>query len=306
MTQPLVSIIIPVFNGAEYIKAAIESALDQTYPNVEIIVVNDGSNDDGATDTICRSYGNKIKYLPKSNGGVSSALNYGIENMHGEYFSWLSHDDLYECDKITESIKILSQAGCQEKTIAICGTQYIDSEGKPLSIIAHSMPKEVTGLELFKICFLRKKSLNGSALLIHKSAFKECGLFSDLRFAQDMELWGRMMIAGYSFVSTPYKGSKIRIHYQQATNRLRDVYFEERPKFLKLLFDFTNEVSEHKASYRKILLKACYSTHPRPNSLINEIESTIKINLFEKAYYTMWGISTQLLKNIYHKYKAKK
>ena len=76
--HPKVSIIIPVYNGANYLRDAINSALNQTYKNIEIIVVNDGSNDNGRTDEIALSYGNKIKYIKKKNGGVASALNVGI------------------------------------------------------------------------------------------------------------------------------------------------------------------------------------------------------------------------------------
>ena len=79
--HPLVSIIIPVYNGANYMREAIDSALAQTYRNIEIIVVNDGSNDNGETERIALSYGDKIKYFHKENGGVSSALNLGIQNM---------------------------------------------------------------------------------------------------------------------------------------------------------------------------------------------------------------------------------
>ena len=73
---------------------------EKTLEEIEIIVVNDGSNDDGATWKIAHSYGNKIRYFEKENGGVSTALNLGIENMRGEYFSWLSHDDLYYPNKM--------------------------------------------------------------------------------------------------------------------------------------------------------------------------------------------------------------
>ena len=93
-----VSIIIPVYNGEKYIAQSIESALNQTYKNIEVIVVNDGSSDN--TEKIVLEYGDKIKYIRKENGGVASALNVGIKNMTGDFFSWLSHDDLYYPNKI--------------------------------------------------------------------------------------------------------------------------------------------------------------------------------------------------------------
>ena len=100
MDFPLISIVIPVYNGSNYLAEAIDSALAQTYPNFEIIVVNDGSNDDGATAAVARRYGDKIRYYEKENGGSSSAINYGISKMYGEWFSWLSHDDLYMPQKL--------------------------------------------------------------------------------------------------------------------------------------------------------------------------------------------------------------
>ena len=92
MNNPKVSIIIPCYNGEKYLKNAIDSALSQSYENIEVIVVNDGSEDD--TEKIALEYGKKIRYFKKKNGGVSSALNLGIKEMEGEYFSWLSHDEL--------------------------------------------------------------------------------------------------------------------------------------------------------------------------------------------------------------------
>ena len=103
--QPLVSIVIPVYNGSNYMREAIDSALAQTYERVEVIVVNDGSTDD--TEQIALSYGERIRYFRKENGGVSSALNLGIKEMKGEYFSWLSHDDVYTPDKIEVQIDAL-------------------------------------------------------------------------------------------------------------------------------------------------------------------------------------------------------
>jgi len=120
--NPLVSIVIPVYNGSNFLKEAIQSALSQTYNNIEIIVVNDGSNDNNKTEQIALSFKNKIRYLKKNNGGVSSALNLGIRKMNGDFFSWLSHDDLYEKDKIQNQIEYfldnpkLNVIGCNFKT----------------------------------------------------------------------------------------------------------------------------------------------------------------------------------------------
>lgn len=105
--NPLVSIIIPVYNGANYVAEAIESALNQTYKNIEIIVVNDGSTDE--TEKIVKKYGDKVRYFSKENGGTSTALNVGIKNMKGDYFSWLSHDDMYYPNKIKIQIEELKK-----------------------------------------------------------------------------------------------------------------------------------------------------------------------------------------------------
>lgn len=82
--KDLVSIVIPVYNGSNFVREAIDSALNQTYDKVEVIVVNDGSNDGGRTDKILRSYGDKITYINKENGGVSTALNVGIKQAKGK------------------------------------------------------------------------------------------------------------------------------------------------------------------------------------------------------------------------------
>ena len=105
--HPLVSIVIPVYNGSNYMREAIDSALNQSYDNIEVIVVNDGSTDNGATEAIALEYGDRIRYIAKENGGVATALNEGIKAMKGDYFSWLSHDDWISSEKIKNLINSL-------------------------------------------------------------------------------------------------------------------------------------------------------------------------------------------------------
>ena len=125
--MPKVSIVIPVYNGADYLADAIDSALAQDYDNKEIIVVNDGSTDDGATEAIVSDYGTKLRYFFKPNGHVASALNYAIERMTGEYFSWLSHDDLYFPNKV--SAQVAQLAGEPTNTIIYSDFEVLDVAG---------------------------------------------------------------------------------------------------------------------------------------------------------------------------------
>lgn len=127
--SPKVSIIIPVYNGADYLEKAIDSALNQSYTNLEVIVVNDGSNDDGKTAEIAKSYGKRIVYIEKENGGVSSALNCGIAKMTGDYFSWLSHDDEYWKEKIERQVAILRK-NKNKKMLTLCDTEFIDEKSR--------------------------------------------------------------------------------------------------------------------------------------------------------------------------------
>ena len=101
---PKVSIVIPIFNGEKYLDECIKSALNQIYSNIEIIAVDDGSTDNSLK--ILKKYSNRIKIIQKQNGGTASALNLGIKQMSGEWFKWLSQDDILYPNAIDELIKI--------------------------------------------------------------------------------------------------------------------------------------------------------------------------------------------------------
>ena len=188
--NPLVSIVIPVYNDANYLREAIDSALAQTYKNIEILVVNDGSNDNGKTKKVALSYGNKIRYFEKENGGISTALNLGINNMAGDYFSWLSHDDLYLPGKIKTEINYLINNNLVNKKVILFADSYlIDKNSK---IIAKEINDHEMLIEKPEYALLRG-AVNGITLLMPKEAFKEHGLFDEnLQCTQDYMLWHKM------------------------------------------------------------------------------------------------------------------
>lgn len=187
MKSSLVSIIIPVYNGSNYLREAIDSAIAQTYKNIEVIVVNDGSTDNGKTDKIAKSYGNKISYYRKKNGGVATALNFGIRKMKGEWFSWLSHDDIYEPFKIKKLVKYISDH--PKAKILYTDYELVNERGMHLYNISVK-PKNFNNMQLRLI---DSYPLNGCAMLIKKDCFAKVGNFDEsLQTTQDYDLWYRL------------------------------------------------------------------------------------------------------------------
>ena len=100
MSNQLISVIAPVYNGENYLSQSIESVLKQTYKNIEIIVVDDGSTD--KTADLVKTYLNQpnIRYIYQKNGGHGSALNTGVSSATGEFLSFIDHDDLWDHRKL--------------------------------------------------------------------------------------------------------------------------------------------------------------------------------------------------------------
>ena len=229
--NPMVSIIIPVYNGANYLMEAIDSALAQTYKNIEIIVVNDGSNDDGATEKIAKSYGEKIRYFSKENGGVSSALNYGIQQMRGEWFSWLSHDDLYTPQKVEHSIKALNRCDLREikKVVVYTDGILVRSDGSKIKNFKRYFKEQRTYQgEEAAYAIACNGVLCGCCLLIHKTAFDKIGLFDEsLRYSQDALMWYSLFLNGYDVHYSQNKDVFGRVHKLQVTNTRRELFLND-------------------------------------------------------------------------------
>ena len=190
--RPRVSIVIPVYNGADYLAEAVDSALAQTYPDCEVIVVNDGSSDGGATRQVAQSYGGRIRYFEKANGGVATALNLGIERMTGDYFSWLSHDDVFLPDKVEAQLAVCARAESPETTVVYSGYDLMDGQGRPVGPCGFEslLPVSRTSDPLY--VFLHG-GLHACAMLIPKRLFDRFGTFDvNLRTTQDSDFWLRL------------------------------------------------------------------------------------------------------------------
>ncbi len=244
--EPLVTILIPVYNGEKFVRDAIDSALAQTYKNIEILVINDGSTD--ATESVLASYSDKIRYITKENGGVSTALNMGIANMRGEWLSWLSHDDRYLPDKVQHQVDRLNELQKDEsldihKIILYCDNERIDVNGNFISRKRHTVSEDETIVDSM-LNNIRNYNICGCAVLIPKAAFDVVGGFKvEIPTVSDADMWYRMMFAGYRFVhmrevlvqSRQHQGQVSKRKQEQCDREQNAVHVEIATKMLEIL-----------------------------------------------------------------------
>jgi len=188
--MPKVSVIIPTYNRAEIVTEAIDSVLQQTYNNIEIIVVDDGSSDHTG-EVLTARYGNKIIYLPQQHKGVP-ARNAGISISSGNYIAFLDSDDLWMPDKLEKQVNLLETLP-EKVGMIFCGVYVQEISGSIVSTFYH--PYMHKG-NILKNLVLSEGMASPSRVLIRKMCIERVGLFNEsLRRSSDTELW--MRIARY-------------------------------------------------------------------------------------------------------------
>lgn len=311
VSDPLVSIIIPVYNGSNYMRQAIDSALSQIYRNIEVIVVNDGSNDNNATEDIALSYGDKIRYFSKQNGGVSSALNFGISKMRGKYFSWLSHDDMYCPQKIEHQIEALRKYDFSDAVVALCDSGIMDAQSK---IIGASKPRFNDGFVSWQEALydvLINGAYNGCAFLIPKKVFEDVGTFDEsLRYLQDTKMWKMIFSSRINMVYTYDRDVINRVHQMQLTQTGSSLFFKE--SFLECDMVLPVIVSLSSKEHNFVLAYAKRWAHYGNRALVNRckvsakgiIDFTIYDN-FSLLCLTLYGLLRPTIRKIYYRHFRK-
>lgn len=238
MSDIEVSIIIPVYNGSNYLREAIDSALAQTYPYCEVLVINDGSTDNGETEHIALSYGKRIRYFKKENGGVATALNLGIQEMRGKFFSWLSHDDVYLPHKIAaqiEAVSALPEDRRKQGIFMFAAYKTINGKGKPL----YEYYPDAALIRRAPFYAVFKHMINGCTTLISRSLLLEAGCFRNLPTTQDYELWFRLIRLARP-IYLPEVVLLSRLHAEQGF-RTRKAREEAAETFTELMRELTEE-----------------------------------------------------------------
>ena len=194
MQCPKVSVVIPAYNHERYVGQAVQSVLGQTFPDFELIIINDGSTDH-TEEEILKFNDDRIRYYSQPNRGLSATLNRGIDMAQGEYFSFLPSDDLIFPEKIEAQLKEF-QTGGPELGLVFSRQTVVDAKGNEITddpIIGWFDVSYRTKEEIFPALFERN-FLAAPTFMGRKACFEKVGFFDEsLQYCQDYDMWLRML-----------------------------------------------------------------------------------------------------------------
>ncbi|MFX0134040.1 MAG: glycosyltransferase family 2 protein [Candidatus Hodarchaeota archaeon] len=188
----MVSVIIPTYNHAKYVCRAIDSVLEQTYTNFEIIIVDDGSTDN--TRDVLEPYMNKIKYIYQENKGLAASRNTGIRASKGQYLQFLDADDIILPKGLDIQVKILET----HPDVDVVAGRYrtVDTAGRFLSNQRRFPNKIITFKDLV---VTNRFAVN--ALLLRRKCFTSAGFFDEhLKSCEDWDMWLRIAAQNHRFL----------------------------------------------------------------------------------------------------------
>jgi glycosyltransferase involved in cell wall biosynthesis len=209
----LISVIIPVYNSQNTIKDTIESVLNQSFTDFELIIINDGSPD-ASLDVIGQVKDERIRVFSYPHAGANASRNRGVDRAKGDYISFLDADDLWTPDKLECQLKALQDN--PEAAVAYSWTNCIDESGNFLRRGSYCSFSGEVYAQLLLIDFLE----NGSNPLIRREALTTVGKFDQsLTHAEDWDMWLRLA-ASYPFVAVPSPQILYRVSADSASNNL--------------------------------------------------------------------------------------
>ena len=183
MSTPTVSVVIPAYNADAYIAETIQSALDQTYRDLEVIVVDDGSSD----ETMARvsAFGERVRLHQQRNGGVARARNTGVSLARGEWIAFLDADDLWLPTKIERQLAMAASA------MTFTDRYNIGDRGELPEV--QSVCQPMAGGDIFEALLRRGNFITTTSVLIRRALFNELGGFSvTFNGTEDWDLWLRV------------------------------------------------------------------------------------------------------------------
>ena len=220
----LISVIIPVFNGEKTIKETIDSVLNQTFQNIELIIIDDGSKDK-TLEIVKNISDSRINVFSYPNAGLSASRNRGISQAKGELISFIDADDLWTLDKLQAQWQALQEN--PQAAVAYSWTDYIDESSKFIKSGRRIKANDDAFSKLLLFNFLE----NGSNPLIRQKALEKVGGFDEsLTAAEDKDMWLRLA-ANYEFVCV----EKPQILYRTSTTSMSTNLKRQEAASLKVI-----------------------------------------------------------------------
>ncbi|HYS85765.1 MAG TPA: glycosyltransferase family A protein [Bradyrhizobium sp.] len=217
MPAPLVSICIPTYNYRQYLPDALESALEQTARDIEILIV-DNCSEDGTTELLeefARRDGRVVCHRNPKNLGMMANFNRCIALARGKYVKFLCADDVLTADCVERMAAAIEER--PDIRLAGCGRHYFRDRGKPLKTLAYASRRmAVPGTTVIKNCFFKGNLIGEPTAVLFRKAEVGTGFNQSYRQAFDMELWFRLLAQGwFVFLGEPLCG--IREHRSSGT-----------------------------------------------------------------------------------------
>lgn len=247
MREDLVTVIIPLYNKVEYLCDSLSSVVNQTYSNIEIIVVDDGSNNYDKILRICNNFKKKIKIIKfKRNKGVSAALNAAILASNGKYINWLSHDDLFLPTKIEEQIRSL--AGAENKISITNFILWNMAKNKKRKIFL-----EKNDFNDFTENLLLKDIYNFCTLLVPKKLYINNYFNEKLRHVQDYDMFLKLSNnVKFLFLDRHLFISRVHPHQDSVVKKNR--WTNEKNNFYINYIQFYLKILKNKKSFKNIFV----------------------------------------------------
>lgn len=225
VSSPLVSVVMPVYNGVRYLDTAVASVLNQTYQPIELILVDDGSTD-GSWNLIA-AYGSRVRAVRQSNGGVGRARSTGIENARGDFIAFLDQDDWWMPEKVARQVQLFLQDECVG--LVHTGVGHFDDVASAFvgPLAPDARPEDLVG-RCYDLLLLGNAIYN-SSVMVRRSVLDVIGGI-DLEIVgntvQDYDLWLRIARQS-AFAYVPDELSVFRLHGAQGTWDRRKMLSEE-------------------------------------------------------------------------------
>ena len=198
----LVTVIVPTYNTSKYIKKCIDSILNQTFKNIELIVIDDGSTDN-TKDIIEKVNDKRLKYVYKENGGVSSARNLGIDLSTGNYIMFVDSDDYIDKDFIEVVHNYATKTECD---IVRCGYRNITLDGKVINEVKYPLGNIIFNKDSMDLIMKNIFFGYGGGIFLKKDIIKNVRFDTSIKFAEDIKFICECFANGNSYGYVDYVG----------------------------------------------------------------------------------------------------